>query len=416
MAATSSSPFRVQIVARPSLPAWVPPPGTFAEFTLNVPHDAQPAIYAGANRAERVFANWCGAAFIADYGPRGAVAYHGGGEHFATLDSQGVIVLDCDTRLYDWRCVPAVPHTQQVAGGGDATNVWGEYINDGTAQSPHTYNSLCEMPASFGGGPRGSLVRVASNAGDVSVPTVFADGYACTHRFDLSKAIGGHSRLTGDNVYNSDGSGGPTRDQGGGACIDRLRQGWWSMPRGPGSGPNLSFTSKTGQITTHSQLAKSVEFPTLHHFHEVDVLVLMGQIPNEHIWICRPANDRQWTPIRPVGDTSLLQEGSIVYVGYLGPRWSTILKAFVGMEYFDLGGTTINVWKLAPPPLDQLFTGTWTWTREPLTTHDGSRMDRKDAAAGNGSWGKLLECPSLRSFVWTRHSLAKGQLLRLQGM
>ena len=65
------------------VPSWVPPPKTFAEFTLNSPASV------GANVA--FLANWCGGTFIRDYGPYGGAAYHGGGEHYSWPDAGGVL-------------------------------------------------------------------------------------------------------------------------------------------------------------------------------------------------------------------------------------------------------------------------------------------------------------------------------------
>jgi hypothetical protein len=34
----------------------------------------------------------------------------------------------------------------------------------------------------------------------------------------------------------------------------------------------------------------------------------------------------------------------------------------------------------------------------------------------NDTYGRFIECPSLRAFVWTRDVDKPGQLVRLQGM
>ena len=63
---------------------------------------------------------------------------------------------------------------------------------------------------------------------------------------------------------------------------------------------------------------------------------------------------------------------------------------------------------------------TWAWTTETVTSHDGSALVPNnrvtDYGSSNGIWGKLIECPSLRSLVWTRSAAAKGQLIRPRGM
>jgi len=53
---------------------------------------------------------------------------------------------------------------------------------------------------------------------------------------------------------------------------------------------------------------------------------------------------------------------------------------------------------------------------ETLTSADGSQINlRTDAGSVNGAFGRLVECPALRAFVWTRGVQNKGQLLRPAG-
>lgn len=85
----------------PGLPSYVPEPGTFAEFTLNIPTDA------GVQAEAALLANWCGGALVDDYSAHGGVAYQGGREHFAYTDRGGVLVLDIENRVYELTNVPS---------------------------------------------------------------------------------------------------------------------------------------------------------------------------------------------------------------------------------------------------------------------------------------------------------------------
>jgi hypothetical protein len=59
----------------------------------------------------------------------------------------------------------------------------------------------------------------------------------------------------------------------------------------------------------------------------------------------------------------------------------------------------------------------WRVQSETLTSADGSQINlRTDAGSVNGAFGRLVECASLRAFVWTRGMANKGQLLRAAGM
>lgn len=431
MGKTVSSPFELRVVARSPLPPWVPPPGTFAEFTLNTPGHV--GVVKGT------FANWCGGAFISDYGTMGGVAYHGGGEHNPWNDNQqgGVCVLNCGAQVYERRCVPSAPHVGALVSAngflGSNTDEWGAYVDDGSPQSKHTYNCLAEMPTAWGGGPGGSLVRVAHTGGISKVLWAASGnpgsgGYAATWQFDLSKhahSAGNPSisKLTGSHYYYYN-TNKPTKiattNDASTACNDYVRRGWWSAARTGAVGDSISFTSKTGQITNFAGPDLSIGWSAMHHFADDDILVRIGDHGSNrwlvYFWGISTGRNAKWVQIFPITP----QDAKGFLAGYAHPRWSSILGAFVALNIrMPVGSplTTVDVWKLTPPPAGQRVTGQWAWTKETLTSNDGSQINtRQDAGSVNGSFGKFVECPSLRSFVWTRNTNQKGQLMRLRGM
>ena len=93
-----------------------------------------------------------------------------------------------------------------------------------------------------------------------------------------------------------------------------------------------------------------------------------------------------------------------------------MLGCFVMLDTNFDGGVQCRVWKLTPPPSGQRLTGEWAWSYEIVTSADGSTIAKTDHASVNGAWGRLVECPALRAFVWTRSIDRKGQLIRLAGM
>ena len=397
--------------AADGVPSFVPPPGTFAEFTLNTPASV------GANVA--FLANWCGGAFIRDYGARGGAAYHGGGEHYSWPDPGGVLMLNCASRRYEMRCVPSVRTHMGVAGGkGSPTNEWGAYADDDYPQMKHTYNSLSEMPAAWGGGPSGSLVRVAHTGGVLLVPDgKRTHGYSSTYRFDVAKAADGHSRLTGERKYDFGSGREATVNDAIGCGMDWLREGWWAFARtGSGHGDRMCFTHKSGRIDNAATPPIPLAWGTLHHFADDDSLVgIAGGTPNQ-IVMSHPGG--AWSQVRMEGgaDLDLFQK---MYSGYVGFKWSTLLKCFVGLDFRNQpeGPSAVRLWKIVPPELaSQRLLTPWRVLSETLASADGSQINlRSDAGSVNGAFGRLVECPSLRAFVWTRGIANKGQLLRAAG-
>jgi hypothetical protein len=460
-----SNAFGVGIV---ELPSWADytslPPGQFIEFTLNTPQDV--------GMQPNTLANWCGGDFVPDYGARGGMCYQGGGEHNVWTDSRadgspgqgGVYVLDCDSRLYVRRCYPAAnnngvkidPAANSVGGG--PTDDWGAYA-DGSPQSKHTYNCISYMPAAWGGGSHGSLMRVSHTGGmsttkfGVTKSVDKSTGYAATWRFDLSKpahsvADPGILKITGSATYDF-GNGNPAVvNDASFACIDHSRQGWWSTNRqGSQHGERMVFTSKTGAISGPQGQALGTSWAALHHFADDDIIVrltdanygsLRAAVWEIHVWQAGTSNgwvqgnlNRQ--PISEVLPQGSYAPGVLAYpwIGEMHPRWSSILGCFVGLDYFYPYGqrsTTIRVWKFTPPPMGQRFSGTWQVTWELVKAKPGTEatnfmhhvnggtFGQCDAAAINGTFGRLAECPSLRAFVWTRDVNKPGQLVRLQGM
>ena len=402
-----------------TLPSFVPPPGTFAEFTLNAPFDARPPTLPTVQDIARIFANWNSAAMISDYSQRGGIAYHGGGEHqMGATDSCGVMMLNLETRLYEFRCRASQKYLQSFGKPTDPhpTNDFGEHA-DGSPGAPHTYNQACEFPAAWGGGPRGSFLRCGGTAGG-STSKAASNAHNCAHRFDLSHAVGGASRLTGSMRY------GLEVDWGGNyaaACIDTKREGWWAKMGSHAPTP-LAFVSKKG-VVTYSPNAFTTIYPYLHHFSNdgQDVLLFLYVFNLvEYMSLIDLASG--WSPVTrlPAGTPPALgpaAKPTATYASNIGPKWSTLMKCFVGLDY-SLPTPTLCF--LTPSNPADVMASKWTWTSEVVKSHDGSPLVPNnrvtDIASGNGVWGKLIECPSLRSLVWTRNATAKGQLIRPRGM
>jgi hypothetical protein len=471
-----SNLFGVGIVSA-SLPSWADytalPVGNFIEFTTNVPEAT------GVLMKASVLANWCGGTFVPDYGVRGAVVYWGGGEHNATVDSRtdgsqgagGAYVLDCETRVYSRKCYQLDNNTSNRGDpttgtwGGSWTDDYGAYA-DGSPQARHTYNCLSYMPAAWGGGSSGSLVRVAQSGGesatrfDAAGGVASAHGYSATWRFDLSKdrhSIADPSifKITGSAFYDF-GNGTPANvNESIHSCIDLTREGWWATSRQANGGGKMVFTSKAGVVSAPQGVSRAFSYVAFHHFDDDDTIVgiedanydqgqslvwriMVWQAGTNNPWVEAPINRQVITDVFPPGAQNT---GQLKYpgVGEMRPQWSTILNCFVGLDYFypyNVGtpnastqkSTTIRVWKFTPPPVGQRATGTWQVTWELVTAKSGTEATNfmhlyngdtsytADSGTINCTFGRLVECPSLRAFIWTRDESKPGQLIRLQGM
>jgi hypothetical protein len=455
-----SNLFGVGIVSA-SLPAWADytalPAGNFIEFTTNTPQDV--------GMVSGTMTNWCGGAFVPDFGARGGVGMVGGGEHNNWTDSnssggsgqQGVYMLDCDTRLYSRKCYPVTNHTGVSLSGfasASDTDTWGAYSDDGSPQSKHTYNAVSYMPAAWGGGSSGSLMSVAKSGGLRKSDQ--QAGLSGAWKFDLSSAshsVGAPSitKLTGSSTYDF-GSGTPAGiNDAPTACIDLTREGWWATHRaGSGQGERMVFTSKAGVISPPVGVAHGTTWAAMHHFADDDIIVKITDLNygaaepttwGVYVWQANTSNAWQAATVNRQVITDTMSWGSragmLAYptVGEMHPRWSSILGCFVGLDCFYPYGsdaasgqtTTIRVWKFTPPPSGQRFSGTWQITWELVTaktgtettnfmTHVNGGATGADGGMVNGAWGRFVECPSLRAFVWTRDVTKKGQLVRLQGM
>jgi hypothetical protein len=206
-----------------------------------------------------------------------------------------------------------------------------------------------------------------------------------------------------------------------GACIDMKRQGWWAK-MGSASATPLAFISKTGAVA-YSPNKYSLIYPHLHHFSNdgQDVLFFL-HVYNLSNYMMLLDLSKGWSLVSrvPVGQPPALspaKKPNSTYVANIGPRWSTIMQCFVALDY-SVSEPTLHFLKPSNPA--NIMSSTWAWTQETVSSHDGSELVPNDPVSNygssNGVWGKLIECPSLRSLVWTRNANDKGQLIRPRGM
>lgn len=227
MAATVSSPFRLQVVV-PSkdLSGSVPPPGNVAAISgtshledLNpvkagwglTPTPPYPGgcVYSGVGRGSRgnasafraVMGAWGSGCFAYDCGPLGAYVIASGGDGdwwgndvyifpFAEITTAGRRKLPALRWSYLNR--PSVAMDGSDHGSDPYFNgIWGEH-GDGTPVMPHVYDQMEYLSASLGGGPKGAML----------LPTKFiayrTGKWNNAHRFDIDASA--YSRASTGNT------------------------------------------------------------------------------------------------------------------------------------------------------------------------------------------------------------------------
>lgn len=421
------------------LPDWanltILPAGTWRHFTTNTPGDAETET--GATDAPRQhLINYNGGTWATHYGTMGAVICHGGGEHGPWVDTGGVTVLDVGARRFRITNVILPANTGVALGpAGGLTDIYGNYQGTEIPQQKHTYNCISYQPPSMGGGPQGSLIRIAHNGGILNPyqwPVPLDNyGLSATYRFDLSQTFGGISRLTGNQRYwyppAGDPSVNPARLNLVHGCVDLIRQGWWSNAGvGGGQGNGFSFTSKTGLVTNDlGPKTRAATYMHMHHFPEDDVLVGLtgGEKGDAEIWTWKPTAADWISPplsgdIDPNHPTAPLDQ-----LGVQGPQYASDINAFVSImgPYQTPNSPTIVLKKITVPPAGQRQTGTWHFENVTLIAAPGETEFLNLGGAGDESsatliCGKMCYCPAIRAMVYPRGVNTRGIMLRLPGM
>jgi hypothetical protein len=379
------------------LPTWVPAPGTFANIGQNTLLQARPSTWPNSDVAGP-FANWSGGAFDPDFGTMGGYVVHGSG-HLTngTPLWAGVWVYDIGARVWVGRNVPPAPLIEDSWLNGNF-NSFAESTNPATAghtYPPHTYDGLIIQRTADGGGPAGSLIRVAIGGGGISNASV-------VHRFDLSSATAPATRII-NNLAGVNTSYPMT-------AADYGRGGFWALSYN-GNG-TLSFVRFSDwNITTYAgaNFNDYGDFSMTYLPAPYDALVATGRTGSGGVsfgaYVLRLSNPSAgWTNI-----TSRLT-GTGPNGASAGTCWSEILNTLV---YYE-GNGSARVHRLTPPAPGSLTTGNWTWTSETLAAAGGATPS--DNFTTNGTFGRFIEVPALRCFLWCDSVNQPVQAFRLTGM
>lgn len=404
-----------------ALPAWVPPPGYFADVPmLNNPQDVTPAIYkiGGANDSfymNNPFAIWGGSAILRDFSPLGAQVYYSGGHETSPvqLNVQFSLICDFSTLLWSTANVPTSGNQSGAFKNG--------YAADGTPYCPHTYLGLQEMPAAWGGGPKGTLVSFFFAGTSYSFENKI-------NLIDVSRATNGYTVLSTRQPQNVD----TTKIRFTNSVIgnypitvmDQARQGWWATCIG--AADYLLFIAKNGTITQYPALGGNLASGSLALCNSLNLLVAIdGGIsdgPNAgtgyRTLYIRDLSTGVTTKNVTVGNVPSLTAGydtsgvlNYRHPDVMGLQWVDELGCIVG---FDQTTVPPSIVKLTPPSANAA-TAPWTWSTVQSLQHWPQDVNGLTTlqTVENFAWSKFRWVPSLQAFVYGSAKNRKPQIVRL---
>jgi hypothetical protein len=382
---------RGQRVYPPAIPEWVPAEGQFAAVGLNTFSSAAPAGWPSSESAGP-FINWCGAAYGPEFGDSGGFVIHGSGHLSDNAPLwAGVWVWDVATRLWVGRNIPAEPMLEAVPDFDTEFNDYYESNLSAIAGHPypaHTYDGLVYQSQAEGGSVDGSLLRVCIGGGG-------RIGNRCVHQFDLSSLTAPPSRVINSipNIANSY----PM------TAKDVARGGFWCTSNiGMNALVFVRFSDWSQTIYT-SAAFNGQSNQNLVYIPDRDCLVATGGSSSRETRVCPIVGGvpQGWTLVTPTGtQPSDHRSGGV---------WSTLLQCIVS---YQSGGSSV-VHKLTVPA--DLTGGIWAWTSETLTGVADATPSQSSGGT-NGAWGRFVEAPELRCFLWCDSVSSTMQAWRLSGM
>jgi hypothetical protein len=412
MATASSNPFAIRILPglqTSTLPEWVPPVGYFADVPMrNYPQDVTPAIYQNYPGDTEAMGNpfrvWGGSAILRDFSPLGAQVYYSGGHEasYSLPNLQFSLICDFSTLLWSVANVPLQANIANSFVDGLAA--------DGTPYVPHTYIGLQEVPAAWGGGPRGSLASFfwAGNKWDNRI-----------NLLDVSRPTMGYSILATRQSQNAD----PTKIRftptaGGGnhpiTVMDQARQGWWVAISG--SVTYTLFVHRTGEITQYPALGGNLQNGSMALCDSLNLLVVI----DGGYKVGRYASQSHRTlHIRDLGTgvvTKSITLGDVSVASYhrpdvMGLQWVEELGCVVGLDQSVQPPVVVKL----IPPASNPATAQWTWSVVQTLQHwpqdEGGQTELQSVL--NNYWSKFRWVPSLQAFVVGTGKDRKPQVIRL---
>ena len=363
-------------------PYIVPKPAGVTAIGFNQAKDVAAAVSAKPeSMSTALFGAFGGGAFVRDYSSRGAYVLAAMGGHAAPVQIAGAVLFDFEDATWKgFENANGVPS----AGGGTVYwakhskgDPWQEWEDTEVPLPGHPYLIAAELPASCGGGPKGSVVFIGRAA-----VTGAGGGGRGPHALNLDTRR--WSRLTSAD-----------------------------HPRMAGIYTSVIFDEKTGRYYSIGNIEKRKDVP---YYDAADWSKLHATTP-QYGWPAFGGGSRSFLdPVRRVIlDFADNRELHAFQLDNPGAGWKVLKVAgelpavtspepsrFVfyppdGNFYYRPvrnGGTVLH--RLRPPP-DDILGKTWTADRVQLS----QTMPDCDAAVGDGAWYSFFfYVPSIRSLGW----------------
>jgi hypothetical protein len=425
--------------ARKTPRAWagfsLPKPGHRKNVSLNTMKDVWQGIrIMGRGRFSNMIDNWSGGAFSADHSQYGAMILKGGGH--GSYQASDMYVFDLTTRRFK-RILDSWP--KGIRGNkrkgvaalygscGPYASPDGKKMYSNVLQAYHTYDFVQVIPASAGGGSKGTVVYTASSTGPIGKAVDLANPgsgkwvYATKDKPVRPTAPPGYFYWA-KNPKPRKGKGQPmgTGEFIGCSAWDSRRKLIW-VAMGPGGMYQLSAKTRlwSGKICENTNQLRG-GLCTMQYSPEHDILVLVGKhsrykYQNWHWLDCRTPKSG-WKTIK-----GKFPKGEIMdAVGSGALQWYPPRKRFI--YYKGMGST--RVLHIIPPPGSEanralLKSGTWTTRVEEIASTKPGAPPKGDApvvsetAPRNGCYQRFAYVPALKCFLWVDSVTKPAQLWRL---
>jgi hypothetical protein len=389
-----SSPTTIAVVSAPySLPA----PGTAVLIGSNVANDIKPSTHDNSAWNYSLMEAYAGGAFVGSFSSHGAYVIAGTGGHNVPPNFGAAVFDFADATWKRLDNANGMPWRSNdiVAGSGEYNSAAEISISGVTPNAvplpSHTYMHVEEIPASAGGGPRGSILLSCSLSGSSNGN----NSSMYSHRFDLATRM--WSRVSTNKINSV------------GAYIDYWAEG--TTVRDPQTGRYWAFTYRLFAddpiyMDPGSWTWKSTGWNGGSDIGWIHASAFFD--PKRRLILWNTDNGLlRGVAVDSIsaGIKTLAKSGVAMPTQYgRGNRWaySPDHDAFFG---YAGSGQTIH--KLTPPAGDGL-TGTWTVTSKTIT---GATLASSSSQNNTRNYTRFFYVPALRCLAWIANTSSTVALI-----
>jgi hypothetical protein len=377
MAPAGGAGERKAIEAATTVPYSIPAAGQAVAIGTNVAGSVRPAEISAFNWAYSMFQAFGTGAFVPDYSAGGAYVIAATGGHMVTPIVDAVLFDFADAT---WKRVPnANGIAPREADYAPSETTGSPYFEVRRAKSgqvpapPHLYGLATYIPASLGGGTRGSYLKMGS-------PAVTTQSYqgGGIHRMDL--ATGSWSRVTGDTLnfsYNYEAT----------TVFDAATKRYYFIPDGI-----HAFTSLQYLDLVDKRVKNTPSYPWAAQMDGVYQTTFLDQ-PRRLIVAQRPGY-----PLRALDLNNFAAGWQVLHTSGTQPseanRWAYYPAD--GRYYTRMNNSGQTLYRLTPP-------ADWkngTWVIDTVTVSGAALPDYTTTGGTRRHYGTFFYVPAIQSMAW----------------